>query len=105
MLNNEQYDAQRITPNIEEAKQYLSNSFLDRITKTNVYAYYAIYTILIIVLICHGLSHVAWYGFICALIIGALIWSFVEYGIHRFLFHWESSHPGIKLLTFMFHGV
>lgn len=36
---------------------------------------------------------------------GAFFWTFTEYVMHRFLFHFESDHPVAKRLVFMFHGV
>jgi len=35
---------------------------------------------------------------------GILLWSFVEYALHRFLFHWKPRTPGQKLFWFMLHG-
>jgi len=105
MLNTELNQTQKAKPDMEEAKMYLSNSLLDRLTKTNAYAYYIVYAILISCFAYLGLSHVSWYGFVIALLAGMTVWTLVEYLIHRFLFHWKSTNPAIKLITFMFHGV
>lgn len=44
-------------------------------------------------------------GTIAALFLGGvLLWSFLEYVLHRFLFHYEPSGPGGKLFWFMLHG-
>ena len=36
--------------------------------------------------------------------VGVVLWSFVEYGLHRFLFHFRPRTPGQKLFWFMLHG-
>lgn len=36
---------------------------------------------------------------------GLLFWTFTEYALHRFLFHFEPSSSWGKKLHFMFHGV
>ncbi|WP_461482440.1 sterol desaturase family protein [Porticoccus sp.] len=36
---------------------------------------------------------------------GLLIWTFMEYGLHRFVFHYEAGSKLGKSLVFLFHGV
>ena len=42
-----------------------------------------------------------------ALILGAIVWSFTEYTMHRFVFHFEpkNPHPWVERAIFLFHGV
>jgi sterol desaturase/sphingolipid hydroxylase (fatty acid hydroxylase superfamily) len=44
---------------------------------------------------------------IVALILGAIVWSFTEYTMHRFVFHFEpkNPHPWVERAIFLFHGV
>ena len=45
-------------------------------------------------------------GLIAALVLGGIvIWSFVEYTMHRFVFHYEPKSRWGKRLHFMLHGV
>jgi sterol desaturase/sphingolipid hydroxylase (fatty acid hydroxylase superfamily) len=39
--------------------------------------------------------------------VGLVVWSFTEYAMHRFVFHFEigGHHPAIDRLTFLFHGI
>jgi sterol desaturase/sphingolipid hydroxylase (fatty acid hydroxylase superfamily) len=37
-------------------------------------------------------------------LVGVLIWSLLEYVLHRGLFHWEGKGPSGKMLSFMLHG-
>lgn len=36
--------------------------------------------------------------------VGALIWTFLEYSLHRFLFHWTTSGYWTNTLHYMIHG-
>jgi sterol desaturase/sphingolipid hydroxylase (fatty acid hydroxylase superfamily) len=36
---------------------------------------------------------------------GAILWSLVEYVLHRFLFHYEPKHPRLQRVWFLIHGV
>ena len=42
-----------------------------------------------------------------AFLIGVVVWSFAEYTIHRFVFHYEPKKPSPNLerLIFLFHGI
>jgi hypothetical protein len=36
---------------------------------------------------------------------GIIFWSFLEYGLHRFVFHFDSQHPITNTIHFLIHGV
>ena len=38
-------------------------------------------------------------------IVGVILWSFSEYTLHRFLFHYEPKSESAKRIFFLFHGV
>ena len=40
-------------------------------------------------------------------VIGAVVWSFTEYTVHRFVFHFEPKNPPpwVERLIFLFHGI
>jgi len=37
--------------------------------------------------------------------VGLFVWSMSEYLLHRFLFHWEPTHPSLKRAWYLIHGV
>lgn len=37
--------------------------------------------------------------------VGLVVWTFSEYMLHRFLFHWEPQHPFLKRAWYLVHGV
>jgi dihydroceramide fatty acyl 2-hydroxylase len=45
-----------------------------------------------------------WYILI-SLIIGLFLWTFAEYTLHRFVFHFHSTSPLGQRITFLFHGI
>ena len=40
-----------------------------------------------------------------AFLIGVFVWTFTEYLMHRFVFHYEPSSPEMERIFFLFHGV
>lgn len=38
-------------------------------------------------------------------LIGAFLWTFAEYTLHRFLFHYQPKTPRAERIFFLFHGV
>ena len=38
-------------------------------------------------------------------IAGVLLWTFTEYTLHRFLFHYQAKSPTAERIFFLFHGV
>jgi sterol desaturase/sphingolipid hydroxylase (fatty acid hydroxylase superfamily) len=38
-------------------------------------------------------------------VIGLVIWSLSEYLLHRYLFHYEPTHPTLKWVWYLIHGV
>jgi sterol desaturase/sphingolipid hydroxylase (fatty acid hydroxylase superfamily) len=37
--------------------------------------------------------------------VGFLVWTFTEYVMHRFVFHYEPTHPVLKWVWYLIHGV
>ncbi|HLQ67490.1 MAG TPA: sterol desaturase family protein [Candidatus Limnocylindrales bacterium] len=38
-------------------------------------------------------------------VVGLLVWSLSEYLLHRYLFHYEPTHPTLKWVWYLIHGV
>jgi sterol desaturase/sphingolipid hydroxylase (fatty acid hydroxylase superfamily) len=43
--------------------------------------------------------------FITLFFLGMLLWTFTEYVLHRFVFHWDSKSRAGKYFVFLFHGL
>ena len=46
-----------------------------------------------------------WFYMPAAFVSGAFLWTFEEYTLHRFLFHFEAKSPRMQKFFFLFHGV
>ncbi len=40
-----------------------------------------------------------------ALLVGVFLWTFAEYTLHRFVFHFRARTPWQERVTFLFHGI
>jgi 4-hydroxysphinganine ceramide fatty acyl 2-hydroxylase len=96
---------ERISPNVSEADQLLSRSTLDFITCTNVRVYYVTYSLLILYFSLSGFRHVTAIQAMTSMAVGVMIWSLLEYVIHRFVFHWKAKSAMGKMIVFIFHDV
>ena len=98
-------------------KQYVSNStdsvpmFRNGLMEALSKVHFSVPLILYIPVICY----VSWYGlthtdagvlvFLLSLLGGIFFWSFTEYILHRFVFHFEPKSEWGRKLHFIFHGV
>jgi sterol desaturase/sphingolipid hydroxylase (fatty acid hydroxylase superfamily) len=86
--------------------QIFRNQFLEYFTKTHPFVIWGLYFPVIILL-----PYYAWYniGFttlrITILFLGGIFfWTFFEYMMHRFVFHWVSNNPRVKRINYVLHG-
>ncbi len=47
----------------------------------------------------------SWLYILVAFLIGLLVWTFMEYTLHRFLFHFKPRNKLQERISFLFHGV
>lgn len=50
-------------------------------------------------------ARASWLIIPAGVLLGIFIWSFTEYTLHRFLFHYEPKTAGQEKVLFLFHGV
>ena len=50
-------------------------------------------------------SHLSIFYIVPLIFLGIAVWTFTEYNMHRFVFHWTPPGPWGKQINFMFHGV
>jgi 4-hydroxysphinganine ceramide fatty acyl 2-hydroxylase len=48
---------------------------------------------------------VSWMGILAVFLSGAFTWSFMEYLIHRFIFHFKPKGKRAKKIFYLFHGI
>jgi sterol desaturase/sphingolipid hydroxylase (fatty acid hydroxylase superfamily) len=82
------------------------NPFLESLTKTNPIQNIIVYGITIVAMIAFayikiGLSAIAIVGLFIA---GVFFWTFAEYMLHRFVFHWVTEAKWSQRFHFIMHG-
>ncbi len=62
-------------------------------------------------LFCIGRAVLAWQGpgfpffILAAVLVAIFIWTFAEYTLHRFVFHYRARNAWQERVTFLFHGI
>ncbi|HOA38442.1 MAG TPA: sterol desaturase family protein, partial [Flavihumibacter sp.] len=82
------------------------NPVLEFFTKSNPLVIWGIYIPYLSFLIYHSIAHLGLVGWKAALIFagGFIFWSFFEYLMHRFAFHFESDTPRVRRFIYLMHG-
>ena len=86
--------------------QIFKNPFLESLTKTTLTSNIIVFglTVLILVYVALFVVNIPFLTFLI-LFVGALFfWTFAEYVLHRFLFHWISESKAVKRFHFIMHG-
>lgn len=86
--------------------QLFKNRYLEFFTKTHPLVIWMMYLPFIIYLPYYASLHYNFSGASITLIFfgGILFWTFFEYIIHRFVFHWISDNPHTKNISYVMHG-
>lgn len=94
-------------PRTKGTKALFKNKFLESLTRTHISAPLILFSIVSTVLIIYGLdkSYISPIGLIPLFLAGFLMFTLVEYMMHRFLFHLAPSNEKRKKFTYAVHGV
>lgn len=86
--------------------QLFKNDYLEYFTKTHPLVIWGMYLPVIILLPYYAAFHLdfpAWQT-ILLFIGGMFFWTFFEYLMHRFIFHWVSENPRAQKFIYVMHG-
>lgn len=86
--------------------QIFKNQYLEYLTKTHPLVIWGIYLPVIVLLPYYALTNnivVSW-QVILFFFGGMFFWTFFEYVMHRFIFHWISNSPRTQKITYVMHG-
>lgn len=88
-------------------KQLFNNPLLEKLTRTHIAVPIGLYLGMAAALIGYGLQngHLNAVEALASFTIGALIFTWVEYNVHRFVFHMEPDTPVKRNIQYKFHGV
>lgn len=82
------------------------NSFLESLTKTNIISNVIVYgtTILLLIYVALFRINLPVFTFVLLFFFALFFWTFAEYLLHRFLFHWINENKLIQRFHFIMHG-
>ncbi len=86
--------------------QIFKNQYLEYLTKTHPLVIWGIYLPVLIFLPYHALQKnlVTSWQTILFFLSGVFFWTFFEYIMHRFIFHWITDNPHAQKITYVMHG-
>ncbi len=86
--------------------EIFTNPFLESLTKTTLISNSIVYGLTVAILIGVALfqKQIPFLSFIGLFVFGLVFWTFAEYILHRFLFHWVSESRIIQRFHFIVHG-
>jgi dihydroceramide fatty acyl 2-hydroxylase len=90
---------------LQQSPPLFSSQVLDRLTRTRPAVLPFIWAPVIIGLVVFGAGRMPIQYDVPLFIFGWLLWTAVEYALHRWLFHWEPASEGGRRFHFVLHGV
>jgi 4-hydroxysphinganine ceramide fatty acyl 2-hydroxylase len=86
--------------------QIFKNRYLEYLTKTHPLVIWSLYLPVIILLPYYAGHKLSFSGMAITFIFlaGIIFWTFFEYIMHRFVFHFITKNPRIKRITYVVHG-
>ncbi len=83
------------------------SALMEQMTKTHPVVIYSIYIPIIAFLLYYGNAYrgLSVAHELLLFICGAFLWSFFEYFMHRYLFHFVAESPRVRRLIYTMHGV
>lgn len=97
----------KFVSNSQESTRMFKSDFLEMFSKMHFTTPLFIFipVILFFVYKTFFVLQVSWYMALLFFMLGLLVWSFTEYTMHRFLFHYHPTSEWGKKIHFVFHGV
>lgn len=86
--------------------QLFKNRYVEYLTKTHPLIIWGMYLPIIILLVYYTYAQLHFSGLRIFLlfIAGVFSWTFFEYMMHRFVFHWVSDNPRAQRISYVMHG-
>lgn len=93
--------------NSSESIRMFKSNFLERLSKVSFYIPLVVYIPVIFYLSWYALLNIKMdvLSFIGYVLFGLFVWSFTEYILHRFVFHFYPKAEWLRRIHFIFHGV
>jgi sterol desaturase/sphingolipid hydroxylase (fatty acid hydroxylase superfamily) len=97
----------KVTTDFEHGEaQIFKNPFLESLTKTNPVSNIIVYGLSILLFSYYAIAHIGLNFLLFAglFTFGVFFWTFAEYMLHRYLFHWVSDSKIVQRFHFVMHG-
>jgi len=91
--------------NKDESVRMFRSDWMDAMSRIDFRVPLFLYVPLVIVLLCVSVAHVPLLHVAALIVLGVVLWTFTEYNVHRYVFHWEPRGSFGRRMHFMFHGV
>lgn len=86
--------------------QIFKNRYLEYLTKTHPLLIWGMYMPVIILLPYYAFTTLGFSGWVIAILFvaGIFFWTFFEYLMHRYVFHFVSENPRMQRISYVMHG-
>lgn len=93
--------------NSSDSIRMFRNGFLERLSKVHFYVPLIVFVPVIVFLTwqAFAVEHMPVATFLAYLLVGFIVWTFTEYIMHRYVFHFQPKSKIGKRIHFIFHGV
>jgi 4-hydroxysphinganine ceramide fatty acyl 2-hydroxylase len=91
--------------NKDESVRMFKSDWLDLFSRVDFRVPLFLYVPLVVFLLCLSIARVASLFILPLILLGLATWTFTEYNLHRFVFHWVPRGNLGRKLHFVFHGV
>lgn len=96
-----------IMSNKDETQRIFANAYLERLTHATPLTPLCLFTPIVIGFSYFSIQHHPISLFLINFILGLFLWTFIEYGLHRFIFHFNYNAQNLiaKKFFFLMHGI
>ncbi|MFN6944571.1 MAG: sterol desaturase family protein [Cytophagaceae bacterium] len=104
-MENHSYNT--IRPKHSGTKQIFDNPILERLSRTHISVPITIFLSISAGLLYYGFLYTTLVSYLIPVVfaVGLLTFSFIEYLVHRYVFHMDTSTPLKRKVQYAFHGV
>ncbi len=95
----------KVISNKEETPRLFQNQILEFFSKVSWYVPLVIYLPVVVYFIYRSSTLILWANLILLFMFGIFCWTFVEYILHRYVFHYKPKTQFGERLIFIFHGI
>jgi 4-hydroxysphinganine ceramide fatty acyl 2-hydroxylase len=99
--------AKNYVSNKDETVRMFENNFMEVLSRVHPSVPVIIYLPLIVIMLYYSVTtySVSFVNILLLMVAGMFVWTFVEYVLHKYIFHFNATSEFGKKIHFIFHGV